>query len=116
MPDLTNKPFLKTIRELLTHGIQMIDNDQCDEAKAMSMVARYNEETKGYYSKNSFVNYDKAMRIMGIKNRNEFKAVCDANNVTQKMLNNQKVGFLRSEIESLSERLRNAQKLKEGIE
>lgn len=107
MADLSNKPFLKTIRGILSHGIQMIDNDECDEARAMSMVARYNEETKGYYSKNSFVNYDKAMKIIGVKNRNEFKAICEANNVTQKTINNQKVGFLRSEIESLSERLRN---------
>ena len=113
MADLSKKPFLNTIRDLLSHGIQMIDDDQCDEAKAMSMVARYNEETKGYYSRNSFVNYDKAMRIMGIKNRNEFKSVCDANNVTQKTFNNQKVGFLRSEIESLAERLRNGRKQKE---
>ena len=114
MADLSNKPFLKTIRGILSHGIQMIDNDECDEARAMSMVARYNEETKGYYSKNSFVNYDKAMRIIGIKNRNDFKAICEANNVTQKTINNQKVGFLRSEIESLSERIRNERMAKEG--
>lgn len=88
----------------------MIDNDGCDEAKAMSMVARYNEETNGFYSKDSFVNYDKAMKIIGVKNRNEFKAICEANNVTQKTFNNQKVGFLKSDIENLAKRL----KQKEG--
>ena len=77
------------------------------------MISRFNAESKGFFDKKSFVNYDKAMRIMGIRNRNEFKAVCDANNITQRTINNQKVGFLRSEIESLAERLRNERKQEE---
>ena len=88
----------------------MIDNDECDEAKAMSMVARYNEETNGFYSKDSFVNYDKAMKIIGVKNRNEFKTICEANNVTQKTFNNQKVGFLKSDMENLAKRLKKQSK------
>ena len=79
------------------------------------MIARFNAESKGFFDKKSFVNYDKAMRILGIKNRNEFKAVCDAHKFTQKTFNNQKVGFLRSEIENLSTRLRNEQKKEEGM-
>lgn len=106
MADLSNKPFLKAIRDILSHGIQMIDDDQCDESRAMSMVARYNEETKGFYDKHSFVNYDKAMRIVGIKQRTRFKEMCDIYNIEQKTINNQKVGFLRTEIEDLAQRLR----------
>lgn len=43
------------------------------------------------------------MRMLGMKNRNEFKALCDAHNVKQVRINNQAVGFLVSEIESLKE-------------
>lgn len=41
------------------------------------------------------------MRMLGLKNRNELKSLCDAHNVKQVRINNQAVGFLVSEIESL---------------
>lgn len=114
MKDLSKKPFLKHIRSILAHGIEMIDNDQCSEAEGAAMLSRFNSESQGYYDKYSLVNYDKAMKILGVKNRNTFKALCEKNHIEQKKLNNQSVGFLRSEIEDLQTRLRNEQLAKEG--
>lgn len=84
----------------------MIDNDECNEAQAYSMLGRFNAEQKGFYDENSFVNYDEAMRITGIKNRNKFSGLCKLNCIEQKKINNMSVGFLRSEIEDLAQRIR----------
>ena len=100
-------PFLKELRKILVDGVRRIDDDECSEAAALSMVSRYNAESKGYYDKHSLVNYDEAMRITGIKSRNRFKDLCDLNHIEQVRLNNMNVGFLRAEIEDLGYRLKN---------
>lgn len=106
----TKSPILQEIRRILADGVKRIDNDECDEAKAYGMTARFNAESKGFFDKKSFVNYDKAMRIVGIKQRTRFKEMCDIYNIEQKTINNQKVGFLRSEIEDLKDKLREENK------
>lgn len=93
----------------------MIDSNQCSEEEAAAMLSRFNAECQGFYDAHSLVNYDKAMRILGVKNRNKFKQLCEAHHIEQQKLNNQSVGFLRSEIEELRDRLRNEQKEKEGL-
>ena len=106
------KPILKYIRSLLTHAVDMIDNDECNEADAMSMLSRFNAESQGFYDKASLVNYDDAMRMLKIKNRNKFKDLCKINRIEQVKLNNMCVGFKRTEIEDLVYRLN---KEKSGI-
>ena len=108
-------PILQEIRRILADGIKRIDNDECDEAKAYGMMARFNAESKGFFDKKSFVNYDKAMRITGIKQRTKFKETCDIYHVEQKTINNQKVGFLRTEIEGLKDKLRDENKKKTEV-
>ena len=107
MADISKKPFLQQLRKILADGIQRIDNDECDETKAVQMIARFNVESDKYYGKNRFVNYDKAMRITGIKSRGSFKQLCDENGIEQKKIGNHKIGFLREEIEGLAEKIRN---------
>lgn len=94
-------PFLKELRRILADGIRRIDNDECSEEHARGMVRGFAAESMGYYSKDSLVNYDKAQKILGIKNRNKFKELCDKHHVKQKTINNQPVGFLKTEIEEL---------------
>jgi len=99
-------PILTELRRILAGGIHRIDNDECSETYAMGLVSKFNAESKGYYNKDSLVNYDKAMRITGIKNRNKFLELCKKHNIEQKTLNNQSVGFLKCEIEQLATILR----------
>lgn len=110
MADLTDKPFLQELRKLLVDGVKRIDNDECSEAHAKGMLSGFNAESNGYYNNDSFVNYDKAMRITGIKNREKLREACTDNKIEQKTINNQKVGFLRYEIEYLATLLRNKRK------
>lgn len=105
-------PILQEIRRILADGVKRIDDNECDEEQVYRMMSRFNAESKGFFDKNSFVNYDKAMRIVGIKQRNAFKETCDRYHIEQKVINNQKVGFLRTEIEGLRDKIRNENKKK----
>jgi hypothetical protein len=98
-------PILKYLRSLFVHAIEMIDNDQCSEADAMSMISRFNAESKGFYDKTSLLNYDEAMEKLGIRNRNKFKDICRLHCIEQVKLNNMSVGFKRTEIEDLAYQL-----------
>lgn len=110
MADLTDKPFLQELRRILVDGLRRIDNDECSEAHAKGMLSGFNAESKGYYNDDSFKNYDEAMRITGIKSRERLREACTENRIEQKRINNQKVGFLRYEIEYLATILRNKRK------
>ena len=98
--------ILKYLRSLLLHAVEMIDNDQCSETDAMSMISRFNAESKGFYDKTSLLNYDEAMEMLGIRNRNKFKDICRLHCIEQVKLNNMSVGFKRTEIEDLAYHLR----------
>ena len=104
-------PILKYLRALFVHAIEMIDNDECNDVDAMSMISRFNAESRGYYDKNSLLNYDEAMEMLGIRNRNKFKDICRLNCIEQVKLNNMSVGFKRTEIEDLAYTLK-----KQGVE
>ena len=100
-PKQPKSPILQELRRILVDAIKRIDADECSESQALGMLSRFNAETKGFVDKHSTVNYDEAMRMLGIKNRNVFKALCDVHDIKQVRINNQAVGFLVSEIESL---------------
>lgn len=106
MADLSKKPFLQQLRKILSDGIKRIDNDECSEESALGMVARFNIESDRYYDKKRFINYDEAMRMIGIKSRGIFKKLCDSNGIEQHSVGNVKVGFLREEIEELAKQTR----------
>lgn len=114
--DKPKSPILQELKRIFTDGIKRIDNNECDESQVYGMMSRFNAESKGFFDKNSFVNYDKAMRITGIKSRNKFKETCNEHHIEQKVINNQKVGFLKSDIENLAKRLKNSRKQKEKSE
>lgn len=99
-------PFLTELRRILLDGVRRIDNDQCSETDAMSMINRFNAESRGYYDKNSLLNYDEAMEMLGIRNRNKFKDTCRIHCIEQVKLNNMSVGFKRTDIEDLAYRMR----------
>lgn len=94
-------PILQELRRILADAIKRIDSDECSESQALGMLSRFNSESSGYIDKHSTVNYDKAMRMLNIRDRNEFRQLCDAHGIDQVYINNQACGFLVSEIESL---------------
>jgi hypothetical protein len=115
VPDFKDKPFLKQIYTILDFGKQLIEEDKCSEEEAYKMLSKFNAESKGFFDKKSFVNYDKAMRMTGIRQRNKFKEACDKHNIEMNYVNNQPVGFLRTEIEELKDKLREENKKKTEV-
>ena len=115
MPDFKDKPFLKQIYTILDFGKQLIEEDKCSEEEAYKMLSKFNAESKGFFDKHSFVNYDKAMRMTGIRQRNKFKEICNEHNIEMNYVNNQPVGFLRTEIEGLVIKLRDENKKKTEV-
>jgi hypothetical protein len=100
--DMANRsPILIYARKVLQDAIDRIDRDECNPEEVAHMIEQTNAESKGYFSRESFVNYDEAMRILGIRNRVTLKATLDRYGVKMQKVNNQRVGFLRSEVEAI---------------
>lgn len=99
-------PIIKQLIHILKDALCRAENDECSEAEVYAMLSRFNAESKGYVDNNSTLNYDEAMKIVGIRRRNDFKALCDTHKIKQVKINNQSVGFKRSEIEDLAYRLK----------
>lgn len=98
-------PLLIYARKVLQDAIDRIDRDECSEEAVSHMLESVNTESKGYYTNHSFVNYDEAMKILHIGNRCTLKALLDKHHVKMQKINNQRVGFRRSEVEALANRL-----------
>lgn len=113
--DKPKSPILQELRRILKDGIERIDNDECDESQVYGMMSRFNAESKGFFDKHSFVNYDKAMRMTGIRQRTKFKEMCNKHHIEMNYVNNQPVGFLRTEIEGLKDKLREENKRKTEV-
>lgn len=99
----SKSPILMYAKRVLQDIIDRIDNeeDDCSEEMVMQAINKLNAESKGYFNRGSFVNYDEAGRILGIGNRTTLKATLDSHGVKMQRVNNQRVGFLRSEVEGL---------------
>lgn len=108
-------PILQELKRILTDGVKRIDDNECDEEQVYRMMSRFNAESKGFFDKKSFVNYDKAMRIVGIRQRTKFKEICNEHHIEMNYVNNQPVGFLRTEIEELKDKLREENKKKTEV-
>lgn len=98
-------PLLQYAKKVLQDAIDRINRDECSEEAVSHMLESVNAESKGYYTKYSFVNYDEAMKILHIGNRCTLKTLLDRNKVKMQKINNQRVGFRRSEVEALAKRL-----------
>lgn len=95
-------PIMQEARRFLQSIIDRIDNDQCSEEELLYLMGKVDAHSKGYFKKEDFVNYDEAMRILNIGNRVTLKEYLEANGVKMQRVNNQRVGFLRSEVEALA--------------
>ena len=101
-------PIKRQMFHVLLDGIKRLFRDDCSDDDVYNMLNRYNAESRGYFNEHSFVNYDEAMKILHIGNRVTLKAFLDRHNVKMRKINNQRVGFLRSEVEALENIAREA--------
>ena len=94
-------PIKKQLFYALRDGMKRLLSDDCTDEEVAYMIEKTNTESKGYFNRSRFVNYDEAMRILGIGNRDTLKTLLDKHGIKQHKINNTKVGFLRSDVEAL---------------
>lgn len=98
-------PIKRAALAILDKLKEQVLND-CDEQEIVNTMAKFNPETNGYFKQDDFVTADKAMRMLHLgQNRNKFFELTKEYGIENHKISNQNVGFLRKEIERLSELL-----------
>lgn len=98
-------PIKRAALAILDKLKEQVLND-CDEQEIVKTMAKFNPETNGYFKQDDFVTADKAMRMLHLgQNRNKFFELTKEYGIENHKISNQNVGFLRKDIERLSELL-----------
>lgn len=108
-------PFmLKTAAHYLLDALDNIINDNCSEDAVTSTIGTLNNNASKRYGKHDLLTYEKASDILGFgRNMVGLKALLDKHGIKQQIINNQKCGFLRSEVMALNDKLLEERKAKE---
>lgn len=98
---------IRYVIHILLDCIDNIINGKCDEDEIISTVSTLNNNASGRYCKDDLLNYDKAGEILGFgsTNRVGLKRLLDKHNIKEVVINNMKVGFRRSEVMALRDKL-----------
>lgn len=102
-------PVIQMTARALLSALDRIINGECDENAIEQSVATLECNSKGKYGSEDLLTYDKAMKMLGIGDRNRLKRTLDANGVKQVTIHNQKVGFRRSDILAVKNRIENGE-------
>lgn len=98
-------PIKRAALALIDRLKEQVLND-CDEQEIVNTMAKFNPESNGYFKQDDFVTADKAMRMLHLgQNRNKFFELTKEYGIENHKISNQNVGFLRKDIERLSELL-----------
>lgn len=98
-------PIKRAALAILDKLKEQVLND-CDEQEIVNTMAKFNPEANGYFKQDDFVTADKAMRMLHLgQNRNKFFELTKEYGIENHKISNQNVGFLRKDIERLSELL-----------
>lgn len=96
----------KSVADMLAALRRSVLNDLTDQ-EAERLLSRIGGCVTQSINEHDFVNYDKALRILGMKtNRQKLNELCKANGIKNVRFNNAYIGFPRKEIEALAARLR----------
>lgn len=98
---------MRYVIHVLLDCIDNIINGNCDEDEIISTASTLNNNASGRYCKDDLLNYDKAGAILGFgsTNRIGLKRLLDKHNIKEVVINNMKVGFRRSEVMALRDKL-----------
>lgn len=77
-------------------------NKDCDDEEIAFALERFNPQRFGYIKEDEYINYEKAMAILGLSNnRVKLNELCKKYKIRNRKFNNVPIGFKRSEIEHL---------------
>lgn len=100
-------PILRMAVDMCLNCIDNIINGKCDEDSIASTVGTLNQNAQGKYSAEDLMSYDKAGTALGFgcTNRVGLKRLLNKHNIHEVKINNMCVGFPRSEIMALRDKL-----------
>lgn len=82
---------------------ECIVNGDCSDEELMENMSRIGAYSNGKkLDGNDYVNVDKAMAIIGTKNRNKFFEIAHRYKLVNYKLNNQHIGYLKKEVEEVA--------------
>lgn len=93
----------KIALQLLDNIKERIINNECSDDDLMTSMAKLDAKSNGYVNPKEMLTYDKAMNMLGIRNRNTFSNLCKKHNIKNVKINNMSVGFHKSDIEKLKQ-------------
>lgn len=84
----------------------IINGDCSDEELQENMTRMSIATSKDYIKRNDYVNVEQAMAIIGNKNRTKFFQTMRRYGIVNHTINNQHVGYLRSDIERVAKTIK----------
>lgn len=98
--------FIRYIIDKLVMCIDDLINGKCDEEVIVNTMSTLENNAKGRYCREDLVSFEKAADLLCFgKNRVALKRLLDKNGIRQVIINNHKVGYVRSEIMVLRDKL-----------
>lgn len=98
-------PIKRAALKILDNLKEQIITD-CDDGEIVEALERFNPENNGYVREDQYMNYDQAMKVVGIGNRTTFNEICKRNNVVNYTFKNAHIGFRKKDIEKLAIKLK----------
>lgn len=96
------KPIRRTMLAIIDRLKEYVLED-CDDDEIAFALERFNPQRFGYIKEDEYINYDKAMSILGLgNNRVKLNELCKKYKIQNRKFNNVPIGFKRSEIEQLA--------------
>lgn len=102
MEEKKKSPLMRHAISAVKDILDRLENGECKDEEIGYILGKLNTEHKGYFKDDSFANYDQAMRILNIGDRQTMLNVLKKHGVEQHTINNRKMGFLRSEVEAVA--------------
>ena len=88
-----------------------IINNECSDEDITDAMTKFHPQSHGYVKEEDFVNYDKALKMLGLSNnRAKLNQLCKKYGIKNVKFNNASIGFPKKEIERLAEVLKDKQK------
>lgn len=103
MQETNNLSAIKRTALVIMDSLKEQIMTDCNDEELQEAMAKFHPQSHGYVKKDEFVNYDDALKILGLSNnRTKLNNLCKQYGIKNQKINNVCVGFLRKEIERLA--------------
>lgn len=100
----------RVILDLLERVKEKVVNDECSDEDITDALTKFHPQAHGYVKEDDFVNYDQALKILGLSNnRTKLNQLCKSYGIKNVKFNNASIGFPKKDIERLAEVLKEEQ-------